>query len=294
MAKSKQLVIPQAVAVAKEINGIEMGILDDGMPYLSGRGVARLCGVVASAIIGQSQAWSAGKRDSRFAQKMIEEGYAGEHLFIPIKAKGGDTNAYPEEVCMAFLDYYAFEAQTSSPTARLNLRKLARGGLRLFVYSALGYDPRDQVPSAWRQFHDRTLLATVPAGYFSIFKEAAELVITSIRCGLPCDEHTVPDISVGVTWGKHWADNDLDITCGARIKHEHNYPDYFPQAASNPQDVWVYPVGALGAFRIWLQKEYLPEKFPRYLEGKMRKGVLAASSVELLIAQTPPPPELTG
>jgi hypothetical protein len=175
-----------------------------------------------------------------------------------------------------------------------NFRSLARAGLRLFVYSALGYDPAHQIPSEWRQFHDRTMLVTAPFGYFSVFREAAEIVIFAIRGGLPCDEHTIPDISIGVNWARYWTENDLAATHSERIKHEHNYPDYFPQAASNPQDIWVYPVSALGDFRTWLYTHYLPEKFRRYLQDKVRKGALPASTAELLLAQTVPPEKLSA
>ena len=179
--------------------------------------------------------------------------------------------------------------------AQQNFRKLAQAGLRVFVYQALGYDPARQLTTSWRNFHDRLSMHAVPVGYFSVFKECADFVLASIRAGLPLDDHTIPDISVGVTWGNHWRDEKLEANFGARIKHDHNYPDYYPQARSNPQEIWVYPVDALGAFRRWIGQTYLPEKYPPYLDGKVRKGQLAASTVELLLAEVTPPqlPEKT-
>jgi hypothetical protein len=99
------------------------------------------------------------------------------------------------------------------------------------------------------------------------------------------DEHTVPDISIGMVWSKYWDKNQLSSRFGDRAKCPHNFPDYFPQAASNPQEISVYPVDALGEFRRWLQATYLPEKFPAYLQGKVAKGQIAASTVELLLAE---------
>ena len=68
-----------------------------------------------------------------------------------------------------------------------------------------------------------------------------------------------------------------------------NYPDYFPQAKSNPQDMNVYPVAALPEFRVWLQTEYIPKKFPSYLKGKVKDGILPPSAAELLLSHALPP-----
>lgn len=190
---------------------------------------------------------------------------------------------------MAFLDYYAFEAATPSEIAQRNFRVLAKAGLRIFVYSALGYDPAKAVPAPWRELHDRLLLASCPSGYFSIFMETSAFVLNAIRGGLRVDEHTIPDISVGIAWAKHWTDDKLDDLYGPRIRFEHNYPDYFPQAASNPQHPWVYPVGALGEFRVWLQDEYVTKRFPKYLDTKVQKGLLPPSVAQLLIAEATAP-----
>ena len=51
-----QLRLP-AVAVSKEIDGIEMGVLKDGTPYLSNRGLAALCGVSPNVVITHVAQW---------------------------------------------------------------------------------------------------------------------------------------------------------------------------------------------------------------------------------------------
>ncbi|HEX2882803.1 MAG TPA: hypothetical protein VHO25_24960 [Polyangiaceae bacterium] len=282
------------VEVTKEINGVEMGVLSDGRSYLTGRGLARLCGVVPSAIISQATNWLNGRRDGRLSQMMLDQGIDGDSLFVEITDNGQTVHAYPEDVCMLVLEYYAFETAKPSDAARHAYRTLSRAGLRAFVYSALGYSPL-AVPAGWRQFHDRMTLVSAPIGYFSVFKETADFVIGAIRNGLPVDDHTVPDISVGKAWAAFWTECGLDSKYGERIKHEHNYPDYFPQSASNPQDIWVYPVVALGEFRMWMQRTYIPEKLPKYLDGKVKKGALPASVAQVLaLAASAPEPAQLG
>ena len=282
---SQQLVIACTVDVSKEVDGIEMGVLSDGTAYLTGRGVARLCGASDSTIRNQRDEWSAGKRNNRLAKMLQAQGYDEKELFIPIS----DAHAYPESVCMALLEYFAFEAQTPSKIAEANYRRLARAGLRIFVYTALGYARPALVPPDWQRFHDRMLMVSAPFGYFSVFKEIADFVLASIRCGLRVNEQNVPDISVGKLWAAHWVKNEFDKQYGERVSHAHNYPDYFPQSASNPQPMWVYPIQALGEFRLWLHRDYVPQCFPKYLEGKVKKGVLAASTAEMLVEHATPP-----
>ncbi len=286
---TKQLAITFKVDVTKEVDGIEMGVLNDGTAYLTRHSLARLCGVAPGTIGYQREEWVAGKRSSKFAKALQQQGYDEPDLYIPVTHKNQDAHAYPEAVCMAFLEYFAFESGAQSGIALTNFRKLARAGMRMFIYTALGYAGPAVVPDVWQKFHDRVLLVSAPLGYFSVFKEIADFVVASIRGGMPVDEHSVPDISVGLAWSKFWADSEFDAEFGARQKHPHNYPDYFPQSASNPQEIWVYPVLALGEFRQWMQRTYVPEKFPKYLDTKVRKGLLAASTAEMLYLASVPP-----
>src|SRR5690606_32462002 len=106
-------------------------------------------------------------------------------------------------------------------------------------------------------------------GYFCIFKEIADIMVTLINAGAPVGDSFVPDISVGSAWSKHWLDNELSKKYGDRRRYEHHYPDYFPQAASNPQHPFCYPDAALGEFRRWMREEYLPKGFRAYLRNKV-------------------------
>jgi len=137
----------------------------------------------------------------------------------------------------------------------------------------------------WQQFHDRVSLTydSVPFGYFSIFKEIADVVVTLIRSGANIGSTFIPDISVGQHWGQHWRNLNLEKEHGARTPYPHNYPSYFPQAASNPQSARCYPDAALGEFRRWMWEEYLPDKFPEYLNSKVRQGALPPASSEVAL-----------
>lgn len=270
-----------SIVISKEVDGLEMGVLEDGTPYLSGRSLAKLCGVSVSAIIKQAELWGAGHRDGKFARILVAAGVEPKSLYVRV----GNTNAYPDDICMMFLEFYAFEAQVQNGTALENFRRLARASLRLFIYRATGYDPQKRIPEVWTKFHDRLVLNTTPQGYFSVFREMSELIVTAIQNGLTVDEHTIPDISVGQAWAKHWKREGLEAKYGPATEFDHIYPDYFPQAAANEFiKAKIYPLAALGEFRIWMQNEYLPEKFPAYLGRKAQAGVLPPSTVELILA----------
>jgi hypothetical protein len=129
-------------------------------------------------------------------------------------------------------------------------------------------------------FHDRVSLVfhTVPHGYFSIFKEMSDIIVTLIRQGANIDDKFIPDISVGQHWANHWRDSGLELAHGERIQYEHNYPGYFPQSASNPQPAYCYPDSSLGEFRRWMRDVYLQDKMPTYLTTKARQGALPPPS----------------
>src|SRR5689334_11697424 len=53
----EQLRLDLQVAAEREINGVGMGVLSDGQPFLTIRGLARLCGVDHSSIIRITADW---------------------------------------------------------------------------------------------------------------------------------------------------------------------------------------------------------------------------------------------
>ncbi len=273
-----------------EIDGIGMGVLSDGTPFLTGRGLARLCGVDSSRISEMSADWS---RDpgppvpTKVKEILRGRGFSFTQPCIQIQNENGFSSAYPDSVCLAVLEYYAFDAPTLREQARNNFRLLAGHALHDFIYKNVGYDSRSPVPENWRQYHDRISLTygSVPLGYFSVFKEIAEMIVTLGQSGLNIDSTFIPDGSVGIHWGKHWEDMNLCSTFGKRIKWAHNYPAYFPQARSNPQHPWCYPDVALAEFRRWMRENYVGDgKFDAYITKKVRDKELPASFGHLAIA----------
>jgi hypothetical protein len=282
----------------KEIDGIGMGVMSDGSAYLTARGLARMCGVDHTKILDVANNWSSEQfkpRGTKIANLLQDQGYESSALFVPADIDGSTHHAFPDQVCMAFLEYYAFDAGAQvQPSTRdhalRNYRLLARSSLRAFIYTQVGYDPSNRIPSVWKSFHDRVSLTynNVPDGYFSIFKEIADMVVSMIQSEVPVGEKTVPDISVGLTWGKHWTACGNDEEYGQRVKYEHNYPEYFSQSVSNPQECWAYPDSALGAFRKWMREIYFKTKFPNYIEGQVAKHSLPPSIAALAIEAVNP------
>lgn len=272
----------------KEEDGIGMGVLSDGTAFLNGRGLARLCGVNNARIVEMGKDWgsdSPAPLAAKVQEFLKEKGVEVEKPYIEIKQRSGDFYAYPDFVCLAVLEYYTFEIPKEE--ARKNFRLLAGKALHDFIYAQVGYDPNNFVPEVWRQFHDRVSLTynSVPAGYFSVFREISDMIVTLGQAGLHIDSSFVPDGSVGTHWAKYWKNESLESKYGERKKWEHNYPDYFPQAKSNPQDVWCYPDEALAEFRKWMRETYVGEgKFIKYIDNKVKQKELPPSFSQLAIA----------
>jgi len=270
-----------------EVDGVGMGVLNDGTAYLNAIGLARMCGVDHTLILRLGDQWGSGKEQPRvrkIRESLQQQGVEFEKPYIETTMDGTVHHAYPDIVCMAVLEYYAFEAkQSDNDVALKNFRLLARSSFRQFIYTKVGYDPNGGIPIAWQQFHDRVTAAYggIPSGYFSVFKETADIIVELIRGGADVGVHFVPDISVGKGWSKHWTDKGFDAKHGARKRYNHNYPDYFPQAASNPQPAYCYPEEAIPAFRKWMRNVYLPEKLPPYLLSKVKQGMLPSSFAEV-------------
>ena len=206
--------------------------------------------------------------------------------FYAVNRAGTIYHIVPPAVCMAVLEYYAFEAKgVDNAHAANSYRLLARKGFEAFIYSQVGYNPTGRSDIAWRQFHDRVSLSyhTVPDGYFGVFKELADITVTLIRSGANLGSSFIPDISVGQHWGRHWTSNNLDAVYGDRINYDHHYPSYFPQALSNPQPAYCYPDEALAEFRDWIKKEYITKKMPSYLRGKVKQGQIPAPAATIAL-----------
>lgn len=276
-----QLDLDLRVVAETEVNGVAMGVLNTGTPFLTIRGLSRMCGVSDSNIVRMTAEWvdpTPRPRVQRVKELVRAQGSDDSTAFYAVETNGVVYHAVPDAVCMAILEYYAFDAKPTSDQALKAFRTLARKGFRDFIYAQVGYNPSGSVDLAWQQYHDRVSLIydTVPAGFFCIFKEIAEMQVTLLQAGATLGKSFIPDISVGQAWGKHWASDNLDVVYGQRRKFSHNYPDYFPQAMSNPQPAYCYPDDALPEFRKWMREAYVPNSMPKYLASKVKSGSLSA------------------
>ena len=278
-----------------EFGEIGMGVLSDGTPYLNQRGLAALCGVQNAHIGTISSQWNDLEERPRIkAIKSIlsKAGCSAATAHVEIHHAGRLNYCYPAEVCLAVLEYYAFDAGANcQPEARDNFRLLAGSKLREMIYSQVGYDPSGAYSKRFEKWHERVALnhQSAPKGYFSVFNEAHTVIYELIVAGAEIGEKFVVDISIGKHWGGHWDESQYDASFGPRIKYKHRYPDSHPQSKSNPQEAWCYPLSALGAYREWLQDIYIESgKFSGYLKGKVAKGELAPPVAQLAVAAMMP------
>lgn len=279
----------------REIEGIGMGVLSDGTPYLNQRGLASLCGVQNAHIGTISSQWFEPDQKPRIARiKAIMSLQPGstKQPHLEVMHKGTVNFCYPADVCLAVLEYYAFDAGVNvSQAARENFRKLAGSKLKEMIYSQVGYDPSGRNIDVFKKWHERLALnyQSAPRGYFHVFNEANTIFYELIVAGAEIDERFVVDISIGTHWSKHWEQADLEGDYGDRGKYPHRYPQDHPQAQANPHESWCYPISALGEFRRWMQDDYLGGgKFKTYLSNKVRQGTLPTAFAELALTALDP------
>ncbi|MBU9272718.1 hypothetical protein [Burkholderia gladioli] len=263
-----------------EIDGVEMGVLENGIPYLTESGLARMCGIDRKVLNRLAIGWNDERfkpRGRQISQLLEQSGYSEPTLFLKSEHKGVEINAYTEPVCLALLEYYAFVVEETRTEAVRAFRTLARATFRKFIYDAVGYSPEHAVLDRWKHFHDRVDLTqdAAPLGYWGVFREISVMIVPMMRAGVMISDKVVPDISVGKAWSTYWEEQNLEEQFGARTRYDHQYPDYYPQSKSNPQPSYAYPNAALGTFRDWLQKNYILTKFPKYLLGQTSKGSIS-------------------
>jgi hypothetical protein len=136
-----------------EVDGIQMGVLSDGTPYLTLRGLARMCGINHTSLLRLANNWKeerAKPRGEIIQALLLSQGYRLDSLYLKTQGQSGETHAYTDAVCMAILEYYAFEATDASREIALqNYRLLARYSIPAFIYNRCGYIPERQMPESW-------------------------------------------------------------------------------------------------------------------------------------------------
>jgi hypothetical protein len=289
---SDQPLLPFKIEKEVELEGVGMGVLSDGTPYLNQRGLAALCGVQNTHIGNIGSQWNEVDEKPRIkAIKAIlaKAGLTAADTHFEAMYDGQIHHCYPAEICLAILEYYAFDAGQPQPQARDNFRLLAGSKLKELIFSQVGYDPTGA--KKFDKWHERVGLnyQSAPKGFFHVFNEAHTIIYEMIMAGAPIGSNIVVDISIGQHWSKHWCDNSLGTKFGDRAKYPHRYPEDHPQAKSNPQESWCYPLAALGQYRGWLQDEYIEGgKFGAYLKGKVARGEIAPSMAHIAIAALTP------
>lgn len=282
------------VAHHVEVDGVGMGVLRDGTAFLTGRGLARLVGIENLHIRTISQEWHETPPKPRTAAIkaiLAKRGIAVPTPHIETTYGARVVHAYPDAVCLAVLEYYAFDAQKPRDAARDNYRILAGKALQDLIYAQVGYDPTGRSAHKFDKWHERVELnyRSAPRGYFHVFNEAHTVIYELIMAGAEIGEKFVVDISIGQHWSRHWEDEQLAGLHGDRMKYPHRYPDSHPQSKSNPQESWCYPLSALGHYREWLQDSYIEGgRFRNYLRGKVKSGELPPSVAHLALATLDP------
>lgn len=164
-----------------------MGVLADGTPYLALRGPARMCGVEHSQIVRMTAAWLDSPlkpREQKIRETVKSQGADDSIAFYAVNRSGTIHHMFHRQFAWRFSSIMHLKLRALTARMQRN-RLLAREGFEAFIYSQVGYNPSGAPDIAWKQFHDRVSLSyhTVPDGYFSVFKELADITVTLIRSG---------------------------------------------------------------------------------------------------------------
>lgn len=284
MSSNTLLPVRPDVIPSLEVSGlpVEVGLLPDGTPFMSGRELARACGISNSTLVGWGEvAPSLGDRHraGKLANLLATYRYGGDRLFIRLPSGsqfGGRANvsAYPYQVCMAFLDYYAFEANKEE--ARNSLRLLSEQQLPQSIYQVVSEKSQPPIVSQYDPFRRRPLRDGIPVGYFSV---GPILSADLARSHFPLELHTALLNNIDKAWNRYWIVQQLRMQYGDRFP--------MPQLATHdwarPRQ-YVYPNAVLPEFKNWLTLQYIPERYPSYLQRKRQQIALPIALLKPLPA----------
>lgn len=132
------------VEVERNVDGIEMGILQNGLPYLTQSGLSKAIGIGQSTLSKITKEWREAhsdpvmpRRDSRLGylkEYLHKERFSEPELYIEVEVENATHYAYPSVVCMALIEYYAFEShppKCSSPETLPGFRAIRISGIHL-------------------------------------------------------------------------------------------------------------------------------------------------------------------
>ncbi|ELB2807297.1 hypothetical protein J4H27_01805 [Vibrio alginolyticus] len=243
-----------------EANGFEMGVMSDGTPYLTASGLAYICGTARSNIITLVNDWQNQRLHprGRIISQIIERngGNPSKDLHIPIKVRGKTHHAVPHDICMAVLEYYAFESRSEADVARDNFRNLASQSLKEFIYKRTGYKGTGALPRHLERYTKNR--AKIPYTHFSMLNEITLNLIAPLEeAGYTLPESLVPDISEGRLFCD-WLRKNRGVEPKEFPDYEHEYPD------GRVVQARLYPTEYLEDFRRHFHEVWLNEKAAKY------------------------------
>lgn len=111
-APPKQLPLDLGIEVERVVGGIEMGVLENGIPYLTQTGLAAMVGAARSTVFEITQEWHQAQttgvwprgRMQYFRDHLSRAGFDEQSLFIEIRKDGSPYYAYPDVVCTAMVE----------------------------------------------------------------------------------------------------------------------------------------------------------------------------------------------
>src|SRR5436190_1097251 len=93
----KQALLPLQIERERDVGGVGMGVLSDGTPFLTQRGLALLCGVQNAHIGTISADWNlepAKPRISTIQRLLAENGITVTSAHIKVPGRSGEIYAY--------------------------------------------------------------------------------------------------------------------------------------------------------------------------------------------------------
>ena len=273
---SAHLTVIQSIDVAEF--PIEVGILEDGTPFLSGRGLAKACGISNSTLVSWGELVpqvGAKYRAGKLAKLLATHQYKGDRLFLRLPSDvkfGGKPNvsAYPYPVCMAFLDYYAFAG--NKETAHKSRRILRQQPLPRFIDPAIAPTPVIAQPSARTREEDRPLRGKVPANYFGVFQITSRGQQGNAQNELTVDVPISHHRNIEKAWSQYWYIHKLWEQHGKRVPYLRRSLDHSPHLTIDGYlPTYLYPTSVLSEFKRWFAEHYIPDRFPSYRHRKAHK-----------------------
>lgn len=168
-----------------EFDKIQMGVLSDGTPFLTGRGLASFCGVNPTTIFDWGRSVNAETPKWRKMSELLgARDFDKDEIFWVLEDHPQKPNVYVDKVCTAFLEYYAFEADPANRTEKALsvFRALVNKTFREFVYSLTGYQTKqltfnEYTLSRITNHHNIASNKTpLPDGYFCLFDKVIEIL----------------------------------------------------------------------------------------------------------------------